>query len=126
MKENNTPIVRKIVKIMKERFIIEHWRIEKTSNNLQSVLSKCERCINSSKNSTRYIASKSLSTWYQVILGVIRKGKNLAESKISILAYLENTICILEEITDLCKKIQVELLIREEAIIQKVIKEEAI
>ena len=34
MKENNTPIVRKIVKIMKERFTIEYWKIKETSNNL--------------------------------------------------------------------------------------------
>ena len=60
------------------------------------------------------------------MLGVTRKGENLAESKISISAYLENTICTLEEIADLCKKVQIELLTREEAIIQKAIKEETI
>ena len=51
------------------------------------------------------------------MLGVTRKGKNLAESKIPTLAYLENAICTLEEIADLRKKAQIELLIREEAII---------
>src|SRR6266487_935154 len=60
------------------------------------------------------------------MLGVTKKGKNAAESKIPISAYLENTFCTLEEIADLHKKVQIELLTREEAIIQKVIKEETI
>src|SRR5204863_2129406 len=97
-KENNAPIVGKIVKITEKRFLMEHWRIEETSNNLQSALSKCEGCIYSSKNSTGCIASKSLSTWHQVMLDVTKKGENAAESKIPISAYLENTFCTLEEI----------------------------
>ena len=60
------------------------------------------------------------------MLGVTRKGENAAESKIPISAYLENTICSLEEIADLRKKVQIELLTREETIIQKAIKEETI
>ena len=126
MKENNIPIAGKIIKITKERFTIEYWRIEGTSNSLQPTLSKCEGCIYGSKNSTECKISKSLSKWYQVMLRVTRKGENLAESKIPISAYLENTICTLEKITDLHKKVQIELLTREEAIIQKAIKEETI
>ena len=60
-KENNILIARKIVKITKERFIMEHWKIEETSNSLQLILSKYKRCIYSSKNSTGCIISKSLS-----------------------------------------------------------------
>src|SRR5207253_5539542 len=95
-------------------------------NSLQQILSKCEGCIYGSKNGIEYIISKSLSKWHQVMLGVTRKGENLAKSKLPISAYIENISCGSVEYTDLRERAQIEILSREEAIIQKAIKEEDI
>ena len=51
------------------------------------------------------------------MLGVTKKGENLAESKLLTLAYIENISCSLVEFTDLYEKVQIEILSREEAII---------
>ena len=126
MKENNIPIAVKIIKITKERFTIKHWRIEGISNSLQPTLSKCERCIYSSKNSTECIISKSLGKWHQVMIGVTRKGENLAKSKLPTSAYIENFSHGSVEFTDQGERAQIEILSKEEAIIQKVIKKEDI
>ena len=60
------------------------------------------------------------------MLGVTRKGENLAKSKLSTSAYIENFSHSSVEFTDPCERAQIEILSREEAIIQKAIKEEDI
>ena len=60
------------------------------------------------------------------MLGITKNEENLAESKLLTLAYIENISCVSEEFIDLYESVQVEILLREEAIIQKVIKKEAI
>ena len=106
--------------------MLEHWRIKEPENSFQLILSKYKGYIQGNKNNIECIISKSQTKWHQVILEVIRKGENSAESRLPISAYFKSNICSAEELMDLCERVQVEILPREEAIIQKAIKEEEI
>ena len=85
---------------------------------------KCKRCGMGRKNNSEYLISKPTSKWHQVISKIIIDETGSAISEIPLSAFLEKVVHYSSEELETQNSVQIKILNREEAIIERVIEDE--
>ena len=125
-KVENILLIGKIIKKTERKFSIAHWKIEKSNNTSQTILTKCNGCNFGKKNGTDCIVSKHMNKWHQVVEEIVKREENIVELKIPLSAFSDRLEQYTQEELNYQSEVWISVANLEEAIIQRVIEEENI
>jgi ribonuclease HI len=117
--------VGKVTKKERIRLIVEHWRPKEENSMGATVIEKCAGCVHGKFSNRSCIVKQKHESWYQVLESVQRKGE-ISFSRIPLTAYLGASDIINEETSIGREVMEVDVFGIEEAVIQRVIKNEKI
>ena len=118
-------VLGRVIKKDRKHICLEHWQIDATSKEENTIAKKCSGCIAGKRNDTSCLVRLKNDSWHQVIEKVHNSNESLC-IKAPLSAYREAKEMFNGEIAENLRRVEISLVGLEEAIIQRVIKNEEI
>jgi len=116
-------VLGRVIKKDRKHICLEHWQIEATSKEENTIAKKCSGYIARKCNDTNCLVRLKNDSWHQVI-GKIHNNNESLRIKAPLSAYREAKEIFNGEIAANMRRVEISLVGLEEAIIQRVIKNE--